>query len=1382
MQAYQSKDQKTVATATTTATSGVVNTITTPAKTQIFNLQTQLTALNDFKLITLDLSQQRVHDEKAPLKNLNGHTEYVTALAVLTDGRLASGSADKSIKLWDIKTERCVATLQGHNNAISALAALPDGRLASSEYTLAGIKLWDTKVGQCVTTLQGHSGEGQLTLTVLSNKNLVSVAYLTTPNHKLYCEIKQWELKTGRCISTILCDNSTSYNELIAVLADGRFARVSEDGRGINLWDSSMTKYVATSQKHSNNITSIKALSDGRLASASTFGDTKLWDTKNGKCLATLPTNSYDNYIVALVDGRLAVSETTGKIKLWDAKSTKEQTLIGQDNYSHLAALADGRLVSSTSHGSIKLWDPKAGKCTATLHGTTSYAKTLKALIDEQIVSDPVESAKLWNLGTRVLRLKDIVPLLVALPGSSIKQLNLQNCSLEDSELAELLKLLSATQLTDIDLSYASITWQGVKILLESLAQHSSLKLLQHEALPIIKAVSVLFAEQALTIMQTPADQQTARAAIAENINLIHQAAERGDSFALNVLGHCYEIGLGAPINHQLAIYWYRQAAQQKHAEAINNLARLQEQLLLQNKIMIPHAFDAKATLTEITQQTATVIDFSNKIVWDKTAKPKTIQELKGHGKEAIKILVAVPNAQLASLALNGQIKIWHADNGQCLSTLEHKDATKLTALPNNMLASGALDGTIKIWLLATKQNQHTLVGHKKAVTDLVTLPDGRLVSCSADGTIKLWNINDGQCERTLKTIGDTGNEIFDALILLPNGYLASASSIDNQIKIWNVQTGQLVQALKKHQQRIITFAILANGNLTSFSEREFGLWNIFTGECINFISNDKSKDKFQAVNQFTEECLVTTSNGMINLLDLRTNQTTSFKAHSDAVASVAVLPGNRLASVSGDKRLLGESTIKCWDVGMRRLRLKDLEEIFIALQTNHSVQQLNLRYVVLTDKDIPVFAELLSANNTIMQLDLRRTSISTQGIQQLENMIKARATKLTILRDEQAVNIVDSKDQKTSLTQTGIPSSNANTATAAAGTASMSSAVAIAPPTMATSSVNAVAVPTQNTPITTSFIINFADLKIDKELGRGGFGVVHQGTWRFNPVAIKQLLVANPTADSLEEFKAETQIMAKLRSPNIVQFYGACLGNPQYCIVMEYMPKGSLFNVLHSKENLAWETRYRLITEIACGVAFLHAENIFHRDLKSLNVLLDENSHAKLTDFGLSKIKNETKTTTKGGSAGTPAWMAPELFERKAIYTQKSDVYSLGITFWEVAARKIPFADAHNPSVIPTWVMRGDREDIPKDCPPKLASLIKFCWDGDQAKRPTAARVVEFLRSDEKEFTAASAVSASVSAAASSYQSNLNSQSPNSAAVSYQGNLNSGPPTLVNK
>ncbi len=275
---------------------------------------------------------------------------------------------------------------------------------------------------------------------------------------------------------------------------------------------------------------------------------------------------------------------------------------------------------------------------------------------------------------------------------------------------------------------------------------------------------------------------------------------------------------------------------------------------------------------------------------------------------------------------------------------------------------------------------------------------------------------------------------------------------------------------------------------------------------------------------------------------------------------------------------------------------------------------------------------------------------------------------------------------------------------------------------------------PNPNPQLSFSFTINFQELALEQELGRGGFGVVYKATYRHNDVAVKQLLSNDISADSAQEFETEVQFMAKLHSPNIVHFYGYSL-SPNRCIVMEYMSNGSLYSVLHSNKPLEWPLRLQIATDAAKGLAFLHHENILHRDIKSLNVLLDNSYKAKLTDFGLSKVKAETKShalatkTNSKDSVGTIQWMAPELFSRRAIFTQKSDIYSLGVTFWELASRSIPFSDALDASLIKDWVKEGDREDIPVDCPPAFGTLIQQCWDGEPSKRPDTNGVIIQLK-----------------------------------------------------
>ena len=264
------------------------------------------------------------------------------------------------------------------------------------------------------------------------------------------------------------------------------------------------------------------------------------------------------------------------------------------------------------------------------------------------------------------------------------------------------------------------------------------------------------------------------------------------------------------------------------------------------------------------------------------------------------------------------------------------------------------------------------------------------------------------------------------------------------------------------------------------------------------------------------------------------------------------------------------------------------------------------------------------------------------------------------------------------------------------------------------------------------SFKINFTELTFGKELGKGKFGIVKEGTYRNFKVAIKELYIKNPTSQALEEFQQEMAIMARLNCPQIVRFYGV-YATPSYGIVMEYLPKGSLYQVLHNNsEPLEWKVRYQIASDVAVGLSFLHKENIIHRDLKSLNVLVDNAMHARVADFGLSKIKSESSIGSDQ-LAGTPQWMAPELFKQKS-HTRASDIYSFGMILWELVSRKRPFEDAPSLAVAMYWIAEGQQEKIPAECPLKLSQFIKFCWNKEPAARPTADEAVMQLKAEEQQ------------------------------------------------
>ena len=261
--------------------------------------------------------------------------------------------------------------------------------------------------------------------------------------------------------------------------------------------------------------------------------------------------------------------------------------------------------------------------------------------------------------------------------------------------------------------------------------------------------------------------------------------------------------------------------------------------------------------------------------------------------------------------------------------------------------------------------------------------------------------------------------------------------------------------------------------------------------------------------------------------------------------------------------------------------------------------------------------------------------------------------------------------------------------------------------------------------------IIPYAELQLGQELGSGGFGTVYRAAWRSADVAVKKLHSAQLTANSRQAFVAEVETMAKLDSPRLAHLYGACVAPAPYCIVMEYMPKGSLYGLIHSQEQYGWPVSLQIAVDIGNGLAFLHQEKIIHRDLKSLNILLDAQYRAKICDFGLSRVRQEVSVTStvSANAVGTNAWNAPELFGFKPKYSFASDIYAYGMILWEIATRETPYKDVIDPNEIRIGVAAGNREEIPATCPPDYKEAIERCWAQTPEKRPQAGQVAQVLQ-----------------------------------------------------
>ncbi len=249
--------------------------------------------------------------------------------------------------------------------------------------------------------------------------------------------------------------------------------------------------------------------------------------------------------------------------------------------------------------------------------------------------------------------------------------------------------------------------------------------------------------------------------------------------------------------------------------------------------------------------------------------------------------------------------------------------------------------------------------------------------------------------------------------------------------------------------------------------------------------------------------------------------------------------------------------------------------------------------------------------------------------------------------------------------------------------------------------------------------VIPSQDFTKGKPIGKGGYGTVYLGKWHNVSVAIKELFVQSVLIS--KTFEKEAGVMAECNHPNIVRLFGVCLEEGKLALLMEYLEKGSLFDLLQNvKVTLLWSRRYIIATDIGNGLSYLHSQKIIHRDLKSLNILIAKDDTAKITDFGLAKIRLETSNKTTGVVQGSIPWIAPELISEEIPASTVSDVYSLGMVLWEIASRRTPFSTVESIPVLLGKKFTNKHEAIPTDCPPAYAALIQKCW-AKPPERPAA-------------------------------------------------------------
>ena len=203
---------------------------------------------------------------------------------------------------------------------------------------------------------------------------------------------------------------------------------------------------------------------------------------------------------------------------------------------------------------------------------------------------------------------------------------------------------------------------------------------------------------------------------------------------------------------------------------------------------------------------------------------------------------------------------------------------------------------------------------------------------------------------------------------------------------------------------------------------------------------------------------------------------------------------------------------------------------------------------------------------------------------------------------------------------------------------------------------------------------------EIVKELGRGGMGIVLKGRDpKIDRMVALKIIKLSDVGDSdrerelLERFFIEARAAGKLTHPNIVTVYDVGEEAGMSFIAMEFVEGRDLASLLKERKKLPFREAARLVTQVAEGLAFAHEQGIIHRDIKPGNIMLTQKNAVKITDFGLARLQSAGSVTQTGHAVGSPLYMSPEQVQGQPVDGQ-SDIFSMGVMFYEMVTGKKPF------------------------------------------------------------------------------------------------------------
>ncbi|MGD1008266.1 MAG: serine/threonine-protein kinase, partial [Ignavibacteriaceae bacterium] len=238
----------------------------------------------------------------------------------------------------------------------------------------------------------------------------------------------------------------------------------------------------------------------------------------------------------------------------------------------------------------------------------------------------------------------------------------------------------------------------------------------------------------------------------------------------------------------------------------------------------------------------------------------------------------------------------------------------------------------------------------------------------------------------------------------------------------------------------------------------------------------------------------------------------------------------------------------------------------------------------------------------------------------------------------------------------------------------------------------------------------NIRDYKILSKIGEGGMGSIYLAEDEMLGRKIT-LKVLNPVLSQdeqlIERFKQEAKVQASLIHPNIVTLHSFFREGTDYVMVMEYAEGKMLKEIIREEGKIDELRSVKILLQILEGLGFAHQRGVVHRDIKPSNIMVDSNSNIKIMDFGIAKVLGDKGLTRTGVKMGTVYYMSPEQIKALKDIDQRTDIYSLGITLYEMLTGKLPYNTTTESDFEVMNEIVNNVIDDPREINPKLSDTI---------------------------------------------------------------------------